>query len=245
MKMKLKLMFMFWMATCNSVGQTNPIELYFPVHLDTLTSDAAPGTFTFYVDPAIGLNVRYKTIFTLVKREVNQTNVDALALNVPIVKTMIVNTNSLQLPADVQELNFYSTYVWQVQTFDEATVVYQSPPAEFTVYDPIESINYFELSNRSNGKILICQNGKAYFSLKANSKAEEYSIVLKKDGNISTGVPIKDEMINEVATDLLVSSRIGVNYYSLDLKAIGNMKGIYTLMLMKENQIAFEVKLKN
>ena len=212
-----------------------PPQLLSPLHTSVISYT---NPLLTWIPPTPDLNLNYQYSIRLVELSDNQTCVQALQQNIPIVQERNFEGTSLQV-TDIKGLNleYGKNYCWQVGAYYKNNLLANTEMWQFRVDNtktPVSVIDdeqpfYFVKENLDSDNLRVKKVLKLAFDNHFNSSILKYSIYCDDD---------KERISLEEPT---INLKAGINQISLDCKTMKNLKPnrSYVIEIFDENNTKY------
>ncbi len=228
--MKKSLLFVsIFCSVIFSFGQSlRPIMLSFPTDKDTI-SELEP-TFIWQSDIATILSdTRISQVFVLSKLIDNQTALEAVFQNEPIMYQENILTNSLVYPSNYPVLEMGATYGWQIQIKMNDVIINQSEAFQFTIYEPLPPLSSFSpIKLKNDGLTYSLYNGRLNLSTTLTGDISTICTISNAKGFKKT-VQFDELLVDGFQHIQLSKPSTHTRYFSLNIKELKLKKGYYTI----------------
>lgn len=229
-----------------SFGQSlRPILLSFPTDKDTIT-ELEPSLVWQSDLAAILSDSRISQVIVLTKLVDNQTPLEAVYQNEPILYQENLLTNSLSYPSNFPALEMGATYAWQIQLKMNDVVINQSEAYQFTIFEPLPPLSAFSpVKMKNDGLAYSLYNGRLNLSTTATGELATVCTIFNAKG-IKKTVQFEELLADGFQQTSLSQPSTHTRYFSLNVKEMKLKKGVYTVVwTLQKNQVVelvFQIK---
>jgi hypothetical protein len=203
-----------------------PIGLSMPMDQDTLAEKEPNFVWqtnltTIQNDPRISQQI------VVVKVESDQTATEAMLVNAPIYICTGLLSNSITYPPTGTELEYGSTYAWQIDFLFNGSLVQQSDVWQFTLDEPyVPKTEYVAVRSTNDGQFIPVFDNRLNILISEPLEFELNGVIQSFNGD-SYNVVLQEEIAGELVTQQTSIPTNETRYFSVDLHNLNLDNGTY------------------
>src|SRR5574343_47642 len=203
-----------------------PIGLSMPMDQDTIEEKEPNFVWqtnltTIQNDPRISQQI------VVVKVETDQTATEAMIANAPIYICTGLLSNSITYPSTGTELEYGSTYAWQIDFLFNGSLVQQSDVWQFTLDEPyVPRTEYVSVRSTNDGQFIPVLDNRLNILISEPLEFELNGVIQSFNGD-SYNVVLQEEIDGELVTQQTSVPTNETRYFSVDLQSLDLDNGTY------------------